>query len=160
VQVNYSLYPRNKQWKRARKPRDPKLGPSEHKIQTALFDYLALAARPELEIRAIPNGEKRHIAVASRLKAEGVKRGTPDIFICLPAGKVAWLEMKAEKGRLSPDQILFRDRVLALGHLWGMASSVDEALEHLTAWDALKPAYRHIKANDVEAIRETAEAAE
>lgn len=157
--MNYSLHPRNKQWKRARKPRDPALGPSEHKIQTALFDYLALAARPELEIRAIPNGEKRHIAVASRLKAEGVRRGTPDIFVCLPAGRVAWLEMKAEKGRLSEDQITFRDKVQALGHLWATASSVDEALEHLTAWDALKPAYRHIKPNDFEAMHK-AEAAE
>jgi hypothetical protein len=45
----------------------------EHKIQVALMDYLALALRPELEARAVPNGEKRHISVASRLKAEGVK---------------------------------------------------------------------------------------
>jgi len=132
---------RNKSKRVPRKPRDPKLGPTEHKIQTALFDYLALAAKPELEIRAIPNGEKRHISVASRLKAEGVRRGTPDIFVCLPGGKIAWLEMKAAKGRLSEDQIAFRDRVLSLGHLWAMARSVDEAIEHLTDWGVMKPAY-------------------
>lgn len=134
-----------------RKPRDPKLGPTEHKIQVALFDYLALAQRDNVEIRAIPNGEKRHISVASRLKAEGVRRGTPDIFVCLPGGRIAWLEMKAAKGRLSEDQIAFRDRVLALGHLWEMASSVDEALQHLTTWDALKPAYRTFKAHQQDA---------
>lgn len=115
---------------------------SEHKIQVALFDYLALAARPELEIRAIPNGEKRHIAVASRLKAEGVRRGSPDIFVCLPEGKIGWLEMKAAKGALSKEQREFRDKVQALGHLWALARSVDEALEILTRWDALRPAYR------------------
>ncbi len=125
-----------------KKPRDPKLGPTEHKIQVALFDYLNIALRPDLEARAIPNGEKRHITVASRLKAEGVRRGTPDIFICLPEGRTAWLEMKAAKGRLSPDQAAFRDKVLSLGHLWAMASSVDEAIYVLTEWDALKPAYR------------------
>lgn len=114
----------------------------EHRLQVALFDYLAFALRPELEARAVPNGEKRHIAVASRLKAEGVRRGTPDIFICLPQGRIAWLEMKAAKGSLSPEQKAFRDKVLALGHLWASAKSIDEALEHLTKWDALKPAYR------------------
>jgi hypothetical protein len=30
----------------------------------------------------------------------------------------------------------------ALGHEWGTAKSVEEALELLTKWDALKPAYR------------------
>jgi hypothetical protein len=116
--------------------------PSEHKLQVALIDYLALALRPELECRAIPNGEKRHIRVAQRLKNEGVRRGTPDIFICLPGGRIAWLEMKAKAGSLSPDQKAFRDKVLALGHYWGMARTIDEALAHLTAWDALKPAYQ------------------
>jgi hypothetical protein len=116
--------------------------PSEHKLQVALIDYLAFALRPELECRAIPNGEKRHIRVAQRLKNEGVRRGTPDIFICLPEGRIAWLEMKAAKGRLSDDQEAFRDKVLKLGHHWGTAKSVDDALELLTKWDALKPAYR------------------
>lgn len=120
--------------------------PSEHHLQVALFDYLALALRPELEARAIPNGEKRHIRVASRLKAEGVRRGTPDIFICLPDGKVAWLEMKAAKGSLSPEQKVFRDKVKALGHYWHVASTVTDALEFLTSVDALKPAFRHIDA--------------
>lgn len=116
---------------------------SEHKLQTALMDYLRFALRPELEARAIPNGGRRHISVANKLKAEGVKRGSPDIFICLPAGKIAWLEMKAPKGGgLEPEQREFRDKVLALGHSWAMAKSIDEALEFLTSIDALKPAYQ------------------
>lgn len=127
------------------------LHPSEHKLQVALIDYLAFALRPELECRAIPNGEKRHIRVASRLKDEGVRRGTPDIFICLPGGRIAWLEMKAKAGTLSLDQKAFRDKVLALGHFHGVARSIDEALAHLTAWDALKPAYQR-----GEAFREAA----
>lgn len=125
--------------------------PSEHKLQVALIDYLALALRPELECRAIPNGEKRHIRVAQRLKNEGVRRGTPDIFICLPEGRIAWLEMKAHRGVLSEEQKAFRDKVLALGHFYGVARSIDEALEHLTKWDALKPAYQR-----TEAFREAA----
>lgn len=125
--------------------------PSEHKLQVALIDYLAFALRPELECRAIPNGEKRHIRVAQRLKNEGVRRGTPDIFICLPAGRIAWLEMKAAKGSLSPDQKAFREKVLALGHHYAVAKSIDEALAFLTSVDALKPAYQR-----GEAFREAA----
>jgi hypothetical protein len=129
----------------------------EHRIQVALMDYLRLALRPELEVRAIPNGEKRHIRVASRLKAEGVRRGTPDIFVCLPQGRIGWLEMKAPKGVLSPEQKHFRDKVLALGHFWALARTVDQALEHLTEWDALRPAYRRapaiFKTNHLETIQ-------
>ncbi len=118
------------------------LQPSEHIIQRRLMDYLRIALRPELEARAVPNGEKRHISVANRLKAEGVKRGTPDIFICLPEGRIAWLEMKAAKGSLSPEQKAFREKVEALGHRYAVAKTVDEALTFLTEIDALKPAYR------------------
>ena len=120
--------------------------PSEHKIQSALIEYLRLALRPELEARAVPNGEKRHISVANRLKSEGVRRGTPDIFICLPHGRIAWLEMKAAGGSLSPEQKAFRDKVQALGHFWGMARSIDEAIVHLRLWGALKSSHETIDA--------------
>jgi len=53
-------------------------------------------------IFAIPNGEKRAITVAKRLKAEGVVRGIPDLFI--PQFNL-WGEMKRiSGGRLSPEQ--------------------------------------------------------
>lgn len=113
----------------------------EHKIQVALLDYLAVAGRRDLHWFAIPNGERRHIAVAARLKAEGVRRGSPDLVFLLPAGRVAWLEMKAPKGTLSSDQKLFRDVALSLGHHWALARSVDEAIPHLTKWGVLKSAY-------------------
>lgn len=116
--------------------------PSEHRLQTALCDYLMLAARPELHWFAIPNGEKRHIRVAQRLKNEGVRRGTPDLCFMLPGGRVGWLEMKAAKGSLSPEQKAFRDKASFLGHSWAMARSIDEALAFLTEIDALKPPYR------------------
>ncbi len=117
-------------------------GPSEHRIQTALMDYLRLALRPGLKVAAIPNGGYRHPSVANKLMNEGVQRGTPDLFVCLPEGKIAWLEMKTPKGSLSPHQKAFRDTVTALGHPYAVARSVDEALDHLTKWDALKPAFR------------------
>lgn len=48
-----------------------------------------------MRIIAIPNGGWRDIRTAARLKAEGVCRGVPDIFI--PAWGL-WIEMKKQKG--------------------------------------------------------------
>lgn len=55
-----------------------------------------------MRIFAIPNGEKRAISVAKRLKAEGVKPGVPDLHV--PSLRL-WIEMKRQNGgRLSPEQ--------------------------------------------------------
>jgi len=82
------------------------------------------------------------MSVAIQLKAEGVKPGTPDTFVTLDAGRIGWIEFKTDSGVLSQDQKNFRDKVLKLGHLWGLARSVREALELLTEWDALLPEFR------------------
>lgn len=116
--------------------------PSEHKIQVALMDYLAIAGRRDLHWFAIPNGGHRHIRQASKLKAEGVRRGTPDLCFMLPEGRVGWLEMKTTKGRLSSEQKSFCAIAQQLGHLWAMATSVDDAIRVLTEWQVLRSAYR------------------
>ena len=65
-------------------------------------------------IFAIPNGEKRAITVAKRLKAEGVVRGIPDLFI--PQWNL-WVEMKrVSGGRLSPEQKAMIGYLEGVGH--------------------------------------------
>ena len=124
-----------------RKARPPGSEPTEHKLQVSLMDYLAYAAKPEIFYFAIPNQGNRHINNAAKMKAEGVRSGVADICFMLPQGRVGWLEMKTSKGALSETQKAFRDRALTLSHHWAMARSVDEAIEHLTAWGVMKPAY-------------------
>lgn len=78
--------------------------PTEHLEQVGLVQWFRLAY-PHLLMFAIPNGEKRAISVAKRLKAEGVVSGVPDLAICLPNGQMLWVEMKRIKGsRLSQEQ--------------------------------------------------------
>jgi hypothetical protein len=113
------------------------LQPTEHQIQSALCQLLDVQARPDMIWFAIPNGGHRHIAVAKRMKAEGVKRGVPDMLFLQPT-RIAWLELKIKNGRLSPFQKAFRDRAQALGHTWSMARSIDEAMIFLSWIDALK----------------------
>ena len=82
---------------------------TEHAEQVSLIIWsrLNLGKYPELELlHAIPNGGKRTIGVALKLKAEGVKPGIPDLFLPVARGDFhgLYLEMKAARGNLSPVQ--------------------------------------------------------
>jgi len=119
-----------------------KLQPTEHQFQSSLCELLTVQARPDMIWFAIPNGGHRHIAVASKMKAEGVKRGIPDLAFLLPAGRCAFLELKVKGGQLSKHQQAFRDRAQALGHVWGIAKTWDEAMVFLAWIKALKRTVR------------------
>lgn len=58
---------------------------------------------------AIPNGGKREIREAVRLKKAGVKPGVPDLFLAFPIMDFhgMFVEMKSKKGSASPDQKKF-----------------------------------------------------
>jgi len=84
-------------------------------------------------IFAIPNGEKRAITVAKRLKAEGVVRGIPDLFI--PQWTL-WVEMKRiSGGQLSPEQKAMIQYLEGIGQKVIVAKGAGDAskqiLEHL-----------------------------
>ena len=67
-------------------------------------------------IFAIPNGGKRNMAEALRLKVEGVVRGIPDLFI--PEYRT-FIEMKKSDGTmsdLSPDQVKIKKHLEGIGY--------------------------------------------
>lgn len=77
---------------------------TEHANQVALFMWASLPEQqskfPELKLMfAIPNGGERNKVVATRLKAEGVKSGVPDIFLPVPRhGRAGlFIELKRPK---------------------------------------------------------------
>ena len=75
--------------------------PTEHEEQRELVKWFRQTFRG-VRIFAIPNGGLRSLSVASRLKAEGVSSGVPDL--CVPAWRL-WIEMKRVKGGVvSPEQ--------------------------------------------------------
>lgn len=112
--------------------------PSEHSIQVGLIRELEYKLRPELVRYAIPNGGLRNARVAQKMKAEGLLPGMPDLGFAMEEGRSRWLEMKTGKGSLSDYQWGIRRKLEALGHEWALARSIDEALEHLSKWGALK----------------------
>lgn len=87
--------------------------PSEHDEQRGLVNWFRTQF-PGVLIFAVPNGEKRSISVAKRLKAEGVVRGVPDLYV--PAWNL-WIEMKRQKGgSLSKEQKGMIEYLHGIGH--------------------------------------------
>lgn len=76
---------------------------SESVEQQCLFRWATFMTReyPELDLMFhIPNGGKRNITTAIRLKAEGVKAGVPDIYLPAARGDFhgLFIELKKLKG--------------------------------------------------------------
>ena len=96
----------------------------EHNIQVAIVQYLRLRG---FEVFAIPNGGRRDAVTGAKLKAEGVSAGVADLIILLPIGNVLFVEVKTEKGRQSPEQKAFQERVEKLGFNYVIWRSVEDA---------------------------------
>lgn len=114
--------------------------PTESEQQIMLFEWAELMSvlHPELKLlHAIPNGGKRHIATAVRLKKEGVKKGVPDVFLPVPkceSNKVCvilktglYIEMKSKKGKLSESQQDWIERLRMQGYRVEVCCSFEEA---------------------------------
>jgi hypothetical protein len=114
--------------------------PTEHDEQAALVEACLLLEghHPELALLfAIPNGGERHIAVAARLKAEGVKAGVPDLFLPVARGGChgLWIEMKVGRNRLTANQLAWVERLRGQGYrvevCYGYEAALAVLLEYL-----------------------------
>jgi len=80
---------------------------TEHAAQCALIKWFRIRY-PKISgtLFAIPNGGKRNIGVAVKLKQEGTLAGVSDLFLMVSRGTYhgCFIEMKTETGRLSGPQ--------------------------------------------------------
>src|SRR5574343_753639 len=87
--------------------------PTEHQEQVGFYEWWKLRF-PSVLLISIPNGGKRAISVAKRLKAEGLTPGVPDLFC--PKYNL-WVEMKRTKGgKLSDEQEKIIKYLKLIGH--------------------------------------------
>ena len=106
--------------------------PTEHQEQVGFLHWFR-AQYPRVMIFAIPNGEKRNISVAKRLKAEGVMPGVPDLFI---PEWLLWVEMKRAKGgRLSDDQKEVIARLEQMGHFVIVGRGAEDASRQVRSFE-------------------------
>lgn len=101
--------------------KNPKLGvgKEEHFIQVSLFDYFYDNNADIYDLMyAIPNSGKRHIKVATEMKAEGQKNGYPDMAIDAAKGIYHGfrLELKTETGRPQPNQVEYAVKLRKQGY--------------------------------------------
>lgn len=116
----------------------------EHELQVALFAWVdaerTMRQYPELGLyHAIPNGGQRALAVAAKLKAEGVRAGVLDTHLPIARGEYhsLWIELKAPGGSLIPAQ---RDWLAGLtrhGNRVAICTSWEAARDELLAYLAL-----------------------
>lgn len=106
---------------------------SEHEIQKEYFSILKFSENKHPVIPyifCIPNGGARHIKVAMKMKAEGVKRGVPDIFIPYVVNGYggAWIETKTDTGVMSQHQKDYK-KFLESQYKHYLCRSVSEMIE-------------------------------
>lgn len=102
---------------------------TEAAIQKACVDYLRiLEGQGRATGFAVPNGEYRDKITAARLKAQGVRAGAPDLIVVVP-GRVLFVEIKTQVGRLSPDQRAYHKTLSSLGIETAVIRSVSDFIE-------------------------------
>ena len=105
--------------------------PTEHEEQCGFVQWFRRKF-PHVRIMAIPNGGWRSAATAGKLKAEGVSRGVPDLFI--PEWKL-WIEMKrVTGGRVSPEQQSWKSYLEQCGYGVLICAGMEQARREVEEW--------------------------
>lgn len=102
----------------------------EAQIQKAIVEYLK-AVLPGAVVMAIPNGSQRTASGRPANAVAGLLPGAPDLCVALPQGQVIWFEVKSDKGRVSPNQILVHGHLTSLGHHVPIVRSIEDVRQAL-----------------------------
>lgn len=113
-----------------------KLCANEHQIQAAFFQQISIDPilrkyRPN--IFSIPNGGKRDIAVAMKLKKEGVTPGVWDVFCAIPCNGFHgfFIEFKSGHNNLTVNQTIFKSIVETYNYFFAICYSAEDAIDIL-----------------------------
>lgn len=90
---------------------------SERDIQRQITDYL--------KARGLP------CMVTHSPHHKPATRGIADILSSLPGGRIVAIECKGPRGKLTPWQREYRDKIIASGGLWIEAHSLDDVRREL-----------------------------
>ena len=92
-----------------------------------------------------PNEGMRKVQFKMKLKSMGTRFGWPDLEIFAPPhetvsskNETLFVELKLNKGKLSPNQISIRDSLVSAGFPWALCRSVEEVETFLNKYIKLR----------------------
>lgn len=104
----------------------------EDLLQQTVAKYLNVLARQGLLLWFhVPNGGKRHILEAVKMKRMGVKAGVPDLVVIPKNGPVCFIELKAEDGATTELQDFWIKSLPDYGCPVSVCRSLDEVRQFL-----------------------------
>lgn len=102
----------------------------ESDLQTQVCEYLALRKaffwrqNTAPTVQRLGNGE-----MVFRKMGKYSLRGIPDIIIITDGGYAVFLELKSEKGTLSPDQKIFQEQCEKVGAEYHVIKNLNQVIE-------------------------------
>ncbi|EEO4838325.1 VRR-NUC domain-containing protein [Salmonella enterica] len=120
---------------------DLRKGNVEHFEQVIIFDYME-RKHPDIYelLHATPNGGLRAKATAGKMKAEGQKKGYPDLSLDMPRGIYHGMKMeiKAPDGKgPTAEQIEWMNKLWREGYYVALAYGAEEAITALLEYASL-----------------------
>jgi hypothetical protein len=109
----------------------------EDAIQRAIVQHLRARGVAGLVFFHVPNGGKRGAVEGAIFKSLGVRAGVADLIL-FHAGKSFALELKADNGRPTVEQLAFLSEIERAGAFTAMPRGLDAAIATLEAWGLLK----------------------
>jgi hypothetical protein len=108
----------------------------EHSLQVSVAHMLELVLEPGITWwSALDHAAQVSPRYGAERKRRGVKRGLPDFIVMAKGMNVIGLELKTDKGRLSPDQVLVHTAWAVMGHDVYVVRSLEDVQEILLACD-------------------------
>lgn len=120
--------------------RKPREGPSESQLQQAVIRWWRANCVhfnvPEHLLMAIPLQAARTPQNGARMKAEGARKGTLDLFLAVArvGWHGCWVEMKRPDGVVSKEQASMIDDLRLFGFAVYVCYSTEEAIQRITLY--------------------------
>lgn len=98
----------------------------ERNVQKIIVDFLEKAQIPYMRNRDVKLVKRADGSLVPARLSES-QRGKPDLTVVGLAGASIWIETKAPKGEHRPEQVVWRDRLVARGHEYHSPRTPEEA---------------------------------